>query len=415
MRIFKIALPAFVASLLLVSLVLAQPAPMNKPAEAVGLSTERLSRINPNMQAYIDQGKLGGIVTAVARKGQLVHMEAFGKTKVEGGQKMQPNSIFRIFSMTKPIVSVALMTLFEEGKFHLDDPVSKFIPAFADLKVYEAGELVDLKNPMTVEHLLTHTSGLSYGWNPTHVDTLYAMANIFEPGRNLEAFVERIATLPLNFQPGARWEYGVSTDVAGRLVEILSGKPLDEFLQERIFDPLDMNDSGFHVPEEKHDRIVTVYSPDGKGGIFPIENPFTNSIKAPAVFFSGGGGLTSTPVDYLRFAQMLVNGGELEGTRILGKKTVQLMLMNHLPDGMTVGTTNPGAGFGLGFMITTELAHRPEMGTVGEGTWSGLANTFFWVDPAEELVSMVFTQFLPHSFYPLHREFKNLVYQAIIE
>lgn len=414
MKILPITLSALISFLFLATLVLAQPVPMTQ-AEMVGLSSKRLERVNQKMQWYIDEGKLGSIVSVVARKGKLVHMEAFGKTRIDGGQAVNSKTIFRIFSMSKPIVSVALMTLFEEGKFQLDDPVAKYIPAFGKLKVYEEGKMVDLERPMTVEHLLTHTSGLSYGWSPTHVDTLYAMANIWEPGRNLEAFVDRIATLPLNFQPGARWEYGVSTDVVGRLVEVISGKPLDQYLQERIFAPLGMIDSGFSVPEEKQDRLATVYAPDGKGGIFPMETPLTNGIKSPAILFSGGGGLASTPADYLRFAQMLVNGGELDGKRILGKKTVELMLMNHLPDGMTVGKTNPGAGFGLGFMITLYPAHRTEMSTVGEGTWSGLANTFFWVDPKEEMVSMVFTQFLPHSFYPLHREFKNLVYQSIID
>ncbi|NRB51353.1 MAG: beta-lactamase family protein [Saprospiraceae bacterium] len=414
MKILKLTLPAFLASLFLATLVLAQPAPMAQ-AEMVGLSTERLAKVKDKMQWYIDEGKLGSIVSVVARKGKVVHMEGYGTTQIGGGTAVTPKTIFRIFSMSKPIVSVALMTLYEDGKFHLDDPVAKYIPSFGKLKVYDNGKMVDLERPMTVEHLLTHTSGLSYGWNPTPVDTMYAMANIWEPGRNLEAFVDRIATLPLNFQPGARWEYGVSTDVVGRLVEVISGQPLDKYLQERIFTPLGMVDSGFFVPKDKLDRLATVYAPDGKGGIFPMETPLTNGIKSPTIFFSGGGGLASTPEDYLRFAQMLVNGGEFDGQRILGKKTVELMLMNHLPDGMTVGSTNPGAGFGLGFMVTLNPAHRTEMGSIGEGTWSGLANTFFWVDPKEELVSMVFTQFLPHSFYPLHREFKNLVYQSIID
>lgn len=414
MKLLKVTLPALATFIFLATLVLAQPAPMTQ-AEMVGLSSERLKRVDQKMQWYVDEGKLGSIVTAVARRGKLVHMEGFGKTRIDGGEAVTPKTIFRIFSMSKPIVSVALMTLYEEGKFHLDDPVAKYIPSFANLKVYDQGKMVDLDHPMTVEHLLTHTSGLSYGWNPTPVDTMYAMANIWEPGRNLEAFVDRIATLPLNFQPGARWEYGVSTDIVGRLVEVISGKPLDQYLQERIFAPLGMIDSGFSVPKDKQDRLATVYAPDGKGGIFPMETPLTNQIKSPAVMFSGGGGLASTPADYLRFAQMLINGGELDGQRILGKKTVELMLMNHLPEGMTVGRSNPGAGFGLGFMITLNPAHRTEMGSIGEGTWSGLANTFFWVDPKEEMVSMVFTQFLPHSFYPLHREFKNLVYQSIID
>ena len=296
MKILKVTLPAFLASLFLVTLVLAQPAPMTQ-AEMVGLSTERLAKVKDKMQWYIDEGKLGSIVSVVARKGKVVHMEGYGTTKIGGGQAVTPKTIFRIFSMSKPIVSVALMTLYEDGKFHLDDPVAKYIPSFGNLKVYDNGKMVDLERPMTVEYLLTHTSGLSYGWNPTPVDTMYAMANIWEPGRDLEAFVDRIATLPLNFQPGARWEYGVSTDVVGRLVEVISGQPLDKYLQERIFAPLGMIDSGFFVPEDKLDRLATVYAPDGKGGIFPMETPLTNGIKAPTVFFSGGGGLASTPAD----------------------------------------------------------------------------------------------------------------------
>ena len=397
--------------LLFVLPLFAQPIQLTAPEE-VGISSERLAKVNTKLQSYIDENKVGGIVSLVARKGKVVHFESFGYQDREQKTPMDRTSIFRIFSMTKPIASVALMTLYEEGKFQLSDPVAKYLPEFKEVKVYEDGALVKPKTAMTIEHVLTHSSGLSYGWDPTPVDSMYAKANIWTPGASLEDFSKKIATLPLNFHPGTQWKYGVSTDIVGRLVEVISGKPLDKYMKERIFTPLGMNDTGFSVPSDKHDRFTRVYSRNQEGGISPVDAPVATSFKGKVTMFSGGGGLVSTANDYLRFAQMMLNGGELDGTRILGKKTVELMTRNHLADDVFY---KPGAGFGIGFEVVNNNAHMDVIGSDGEFYWSGMANTFFWIDPEEEMVSMVFTQFLPYGFYPLPKEFKNLVYQSIVE
>ena len=374
------------------------------------LSAEKLAQLNAKMQAYIDENKLGGIATMIARKDKIVQCETFGYQHIEKERPVEKNSIFRIFSMTKPVTAVALMILYEEGKFKLDDPVSDYIPEFKDLKVYENGQLVEVTNPMTVRHLLTHTSGLSYGWNPSHVDTLYGQANIWEPGTDLKEFTRKISKLPLNFQPGSKWLYGVSTDIAGYLVEVLSGQTLDDFFRERIFDPLGMEDTGFYVPEEKHHRLMEIYRPDRQGGIEIVGGPYANGVKRPPVLFSGGGGLMSTLSDYMRFSQMLLSKGVLGDTRILKRKTVAMMTKDHMPAGVQY---TPNHGFGFAMEVMKEDASGDEVGSSGSYRWSGLANTYFWIDPQEDLIGMVFTQFLPYGFYPIFKEFKAMVYEAI--
>lgn len=388
----------------------AQPIPLS-PAQEAGVSEDRLARIAPVLQDYIDKKKTGGIISLVARKGKVVHLNTYGMQDKEKGIEMNENTIFRIFSMTKPVASVALMMLYEEGKFSLKDDVAKYIPEFKNLKVYENGKFMELTNKLTVEHLLTHTSGLSYGWDPTYVDTLYAQADIWQ-STSLQNFVEKIGDIPLNFQPGTQWRYGVSTDIVGYLVEVISGKPFDVFLQERVFGPLKMKDTGFSVPEEKHDRFSVVYSLDKGGNMVPVHTSTTDHFLVKPPYASGGGGLVSTVSDYLRFSQMLLNGGELDGVRILGRKTIELMTMNHLMDEVQYGA---GKGFGLGFEVVENVAHTGNLGSNGMFYWSGMANTFFWIDPEEDLIAMVWTQFLPYGFYPIIDEFRTLVYQAIID
>lgn len=398
----------FLFSLLTVFLSAQEIKPIT--VEETGFSQDRLNRIKPFVQTYIDDNKLGGALTMIARKGKLIHFETYGMQNKKAGTAINSKTIFRIFSMSKPIASVALMMLYEEGKFNLNDDVAKYIPEFKNLKVYENGALVPLKNKMTIEHLLTHTSGLSYGWNPTPVDEMYQKANIWASS-SLQNFVTKIGKLPLNFQPGTKWEYGVSTDIVGYLVEVISGMPFDQFLQKRLFGPLKMEDTGFHVPKEKHNRLATVYEINKEGELVESHSLTVDHFYQPSPYASGGGGLVSTASDYMRFAQMLLNGGRLDGVQILGRKTVDLMRINHLSDEVKY---RAGKGFGLGFEVVEDIAHAGGMGSNGTYSWSGMANTFFWIDPQEEVISMVWTQFLPFGV-SLAGEFKILAYQAIVD
>ncbi|MCP5107928.1 MAG: serine hydrolase [bacterium] len=392
-----------------------QGLPTAKPEDA-GLSSTRLARIKPVMQGYVDRGKLAGLMTMVARQGKVVHFETYGR--MDTGKEMRHDTIFRIASMTKPVTSVAVMMLYEEGYFQLYDPVSKFIPEFKKVKVFSKMDrdkpvLVEPKRPMTIRDLLTHTSGLTYGFfGKTPVNEMYRSAGLYNG--TLKEMIPKLSELPLLYQPGTRWHYSMSTDVLGYLVEVISGKPLDEFLEERIFKPLKMKDTGFYVPKEKLNRFAARYGLKD-GHLKVIEKPGTsNKTKAPK-FLSGGGGLLSTAPDYIRFAQMLLNKGQLEGVRILGRKTVELMTMNHLPDEfLPIHPVLSGKGFGLGFAVLVDVPRFQITGSEGEFEWRGIYNTFFWVDPAEELVAILMTQFSPYLYYPVHDEFRVLTYQAII-
>jgi CubicO group peptidase (beta-lactamase class C family) len=392
--------------------------------EQVGLSSTRLGRIGSVMQAYVEQGKYAGIVTMIARRGQIAHFECFGMMDVEAGAPMQSDTIFRIYSMTKPITSVAVMMLYEEGQFQLNDPVSKFIPEFQNTKVFvnrtELGlELADPEREMTIRDLLTHTSGLSYGSDQdSPVDALYREATQKVGGDlTLEGMVRELVKLPLAYQPGSAWRYSVSTDVLGYVVEVVSGLSFDAFLEQRIFEPLGMVDTGFHVPEEKITRFVTVYGPAEGGGLKVIDTPATSEYAKPPSYLSGGGGLVSTATDYMRFAQMLLNRGELDGTHLLGRKTIELMTTNHLPSTLlpfAVGTDPVnGYGFGLGWKVLMDVTQAKILGSEGTYGWGGAASTEFWVDPEEELVGLIMVQFMP--YYPLVEEFQVLAYQAIID
>ncbi len=381
------------------------------------MSYQRLERINPFMQKYVDEGKVAGLLTMISRYGKVVHFETFGKMDIAKDKPLREDTIFRIYSMSKPVTSVAVMMLFEEGLFGLDDPVSNFIPEFKNLKVFnsmtkEGIKLDELENEITIRHLLTHTSGLIYGWGDQPVDSLYREANIFEKGTTLEQMTKKLANIPLLFQPGTKWEYSVSVDVLGYLVEVISGMPFGQFLSDRLFEPLGMEDTGFNVPETKHERFAELYRPKkSKDGIEPVKEVPLG--EGPYKFFpSGGGGLVSTANDYMRFCRMLLNGGELDGVRLLGRKTVELMSSNHLSENIEFGDGD--LGFGLGFAVVLDMAKSGELSSPGTYSWSGAAATTFWIDPQEKLIGLLMTQ-LMYNPYPLHREFRILTYSAITD
>ena len=379
------------------------------------MSAERLARIDPLLQAYVDEHRVAGVLAMVSRRGKVGYYEDYGYRDLDAGAPMTRDTIFRIYSMTKPITSVAALMLYEEGRFRLSDPVARYIPAFENLMVYDAdapdgSKRAKLKRPMTIRDLLTHTSGFTYGFfSQTPVDTLYMQAQVFGNG-NLEEFVGRLSQLPLLHQPSETWHYSVSTDVLGYLVEVVSGQTLDVFFEERIFKPLGMTDTAFEVPPDKMDRFAANYSINDDGKLEAVDAGATSQFAAPVRFFSGGGGLVSTPTDYMRFAQMLLNDGELDGTRLLSRKTVELMTTNHLD-----GDYAPGWGFGLGVQVCTDVARTQALGSEGTFGWSGMANTYFLIDPEEDLIAMVWTQFLPYGAYPLRDQFKVAVYQAIVD
>ncbi|MBI1761934.1 MAG: serine hydrolase [Acidobacteria bacterium] len=406
--------------------VYGQTAAPVKP-EAVGLSSERLERINQLFARKIKEGKLVGALTLVARRGKLVHLAAAGQADAEAGRPLKSDAIFRIYSMTKPITTVAAMLLYEEGKFQLDDPLLMYLPEFKDVQVYgENGALVKPKRPIAVRDLMSHTSGLTYGlFGDTPVDRQYRAANLLSGDLTLAEFTKKLSALPLLFHPGEQWNYGVSTDVLGRLVEVLSGSTLDEFMRQRIFKPLGMSDTAFDVPAAKLDRFTVNYqwglSPfalaDADGKRVIADQPGKSRYARPATFYSGGGGLVSTAHDYLRFCQMLLNGGTLEGVRLLSPKTVQLMTMDHTAHarkptaGVTIGE---GTGFGLGFRVVTDAADHQRIGSLGTFDWAGAASTSFFIDPKEQLIGIMMTQKMPTDLR-LMAEFRTAVYQAIVE
>ena len=409
--------------------------------EEVGMSSKRLERIRPIMQGYVDQKKIAGLSTMIARNGKVVHFEQVGQLDKESNKSMSDDTIFRIYSMTKPIICVALMTLYEQGKFHLTDPVAKFIPTFENLKVlacYETGESkeVDLVRPPTVRSLLTHTSGLSYDFlEDSPVAELYRQTGISNNAdRTLEELVHELSRMPLAFEPESRWHYSLGHDVVARLIEIISGQVLEQFLKENIFDPLGMVDTGFSVaPEEQH-RIATMYGlPDlcapemtmsklieawSSGFNERIDVSATYPASKSVAFARGGHGLFSTSWDYLRFSQMLLNQGELAGVRILANKTVKLMHMNYLPtDLLPYGVADPpayGYGFGLGSRVLMNVAESEKLGSVGEYGWGGAAKTYYWIDPQEEIIGILMSQSMMQFEKP-EGDFQQLTYQALIK
>ena len=395
--------------------------------KASGMSPERLMHIDRVFGEYVDQGRLPGATYAVNRNGVRVYTQSLGPHKRD--------SLYRIYSMTKPITIVAVLMLYEEGRFLLSDPVSRYLPEYTNMQVYAGVDLSTeeiqtkpAEKPITIEHLLMHTAGLTYGGSPNPVSQAYSKAD-FWAAPTLAEFSHRLAKLPLAFEPGSRWEYGVSMDVLGRLVEVVSQQRFDAFLRKRIFEPLQMNDTGFHVPDSKVNRFLDQYSRDGDGmkvSDAAAESRYLNKDGVPY----GGHGLVSTIDDYMRFTQMLVNNGELDGHRILGRKTVELMTMNHMGpeygpvplDASWVGRTenrradpNVGIGFGYGGYVITNVAQNAVPGTPGTYSWGGAASTYFFVDRKEKLTGVFLTQLRPSDSYPLRAQFRGLVYQAIVD
>ena len=395
--------------------------------ESMGFSAQRLARINTVMQGYLDRDQLAGMITLVARRGQVVHLEKPGWMDREAGKPMEFDAIFRIYSMTKPIATAAVMMLYEECHFQLSDPISRFIPGFKGVKVYQPRgtadyDLVPPQREITIRDLLTHTSGLSYGVDPqSYVDDLYRKqlwGKVDEnPKMSLAEAVELITKLPLAFHPGTAWRYSVAIDVLGFLVQVISGQPFETFLKERIFDPLGLVDTGFFVPPDKYDRLAAVYGPVEGGGIKQIEDlamiwPYPH--KDPDWWASGGGGLVSTTADYFRFAQMILNRGKLDGVSLLAPKTVDLMLMDHLPKGVQ-RLFEPFEGFGLGGSVLLDVPGSQTYGTAGSWGWGGAANTWFLIDPKEELLMILMLQYMPAWALPVDKDFKNMVYQALVD
>ena len=391
--------------------------------ESVCLSSTRLERIRPVMQQYIDKGTFAGIVTFISRYGQAAHLETFGVQDLESGRPMAADTIFSIFSMSKPITSTAVMLLCEEGRLRLSDPLSRYLPEFKEARVMVSRggadyDLVPADREITLHHLITHTGGLSYGSDQqSPLDALYrqTMTRLDkEDPRVLENWMKGFAQarLPLAFQPGTNFRYSLSIDLLGYIVQLVSGQLFAEFLKERIFGPLGMVDTDFWVPPEKVNRLAVIYGPAEGGGLKPVPPPEGSDITRPTRNPWGGGGLVSTVGDYFRFGQMLLNGGELEGTRLLGRKTVEWMLQNHLPAGV-LPMNEPSNGFGIGgaVLLHPGLSHRP--GSIGKFGWGGAANTEWWIDPAEGLQCLLMLQYMPPFTIPIVEDFTQLAYQAL--
>ncbi|GAB1265001.1 serine hydrolase domain-containing protein [Aurantivibrio infirmus] len=391
--------------------------------ERVGMSSERLERIRPAMQRYIDEGLVPGTVTLVARHGKVVHFEAQGFMDVDAKTPMRKDAMFRIASMTKPITSVALMMLWEEGKFQLRDPVSKFLPEFANQKVSttsdasgETGELVDVKRPATIRDMLTHTAGLANSYRG-NVDYYTEHASVTAADTH-DSYIKRLASLPLNYQPGEQWQYSSATDVVGRLVEVISGMPLDQYLQEKIFEPLGMTDTHFWLDDTKNGRLMSQYMP-GDDLKIVLQDPGTDAsrwINGPGrtKVPRGAGGLVSTPHDYLRFQQAMLNGGELEGKRLLSPTTLDLMMDNHTGD-LPLWLPGPGMGFGLGWAVVEDRGDAATPLSEGSVYWGGAYCTITWIDRKEGLIGMMMTQVRPYNHLNIRQDFQVLTHQAIIE
>jgi len=419
-------------------------APAPASPETVGMSRSALDRIDAHLkQRYIDTGRFPGTQLMVYRRGKVAHSSVQGFSDVERKVAMRDDTIFRIYSMTKPITTVAFMMLFEEGRVALDEPVHKYIPEWKNLGVFVAGSSPAFltrppARPMLIVDLLRHTSGLTYGFQQrSNVDAAYRERKIGEviKAGTLQTMIEDLASIPLEFSPGEAWNYSVSTDVIGYLIGKISGQPFEQFLKQRIFDPLGMTDTDFHVAADKAHRFAACYSADPQGGmtfhaterkgtLTLQDDPATSSFLEPPSFISGGGGLCSTVADYLTFCRALLNGGELGGVRLLGPKTLKLMTSNHLPGGVDLPAMSRslfseaaynGIGFGLGFAVTMNPAQTLIAGSPGEFNWGGAATTSFFIDPAEELIMIFMTQVLPSSAYPLRRELRTMVYAAITD
>jgi CubicO group peptidase (beta-lactamase class C family) len=390
--------------------------------ERAGISAERLKRVTALLERYIQKGEIAGAVSLVARKGSLVHLQAQGVADLESGKPLTADAIFRLASMTKPITSLAVMMLLEEGKFLLDDPVSRFLPEFRDPKVAIANapneratagfRVVPAASEITIRHLLTHSAGLASGSGGPTLELSKSLAQYRKPQNTMQEYIAQLAKLPLNFQPGSAWEYGPATDVLGRLVEVVSGQSLDEFLRERILKPLGMTDTYFYVPDAKLPRLVTAYTKEASG-LKKLEAPGPGARNGR--FFGGAGGLAGTAEDYLRFCQMLLNGGQLEGTRLVSRKTIESMTGNHIGNLPLWQDAYRGYGFGLGFRVRMDIGQSATLGSVGEYGWGGAYGTYFWVDPKEQMIGILMIQLMPYAHLNLRPEFQNVVTQTIVD
>lgn len=402
------------------------------PAE-VGVDAGRLARIDTHLARYVDDGRLAGWQMVLARRGQVVHASSHGMRDVEAGLPVTDDTLWRIYSMTKPITSVAALGLLEEGAFSLSDPVSRWIPEMADMRVFVGGTnlkpvTVPSAEPVRMVHLLTHTAGLTYGFMQAHpVDAMYRAAGYdfgSDTGKDLAGCVADWAALPLMFTPGTEWNYSQATDVLGRVLEVITGTSLDQVLTDRVLGPLGMTDTHWWVQPADADRLAALYVPHPVTGRAVRHDAVGEAaLRAPRML-SGGGGLISTAADYLRFAEMLRRGGELDGVRVLGPRTLAFATRNHLPGGSDVASygrgqfsevSYRGAGFGLGFAVTTDPVASGVTSSTGEFFWGGAASTAFWVDPVEDLVALFFTQLLPSSTYPVRTELRMLVHQALVD
>ena len=415
--------------------------------ELVGLSSVRLERITSWLHEQVEAERLCGASTLVARHGKVAYLEAAGLAQQGQARAFEEQSLVRIYSMTKPVTTVAAMMLYEQGCFQLDDPIAAYIPEFAHTPVWAGGDSLDnvtaQQQPITIRNIMTHTSGLTYGFMGANlVDRAYRKADLEFPGSapDLAHWVARLTEIPLLCQPGTQWNYSVSTDVLGRLVEIWSGRPLAQFFSEEIFTPLAMNETGFHVAQENVDRFTALYVPQQGGGMSSIgtagevpqaergglklQDSATDShFLQPTGLYSGGGGLVSSLGDYARFCQMLLNRGELDGVRLLSRTTVEYMRTNQLPNNSDMAamgqpvwseTAYDGIGFGLGFAVVLDPVKAHIITSPGEHHWGGAASTFFWLDPVEDLFCIFFTQLMPSSTYPIRRELRTRVYQSIV-
>jgi CubicO group peptidase (beta-lactamase class C family) len=418
---------ALVATLALSSLAWAKP-PAAAPAsplpiatpESQGMSSGRLERLHGTIQRFVDEGKHAGAVSVIVRNGRIVDWKTYGQRDLEAGLPMEKDTICRIYSMSKIVTSVAVLMLLEEARFRLDDPIGDHLPELARLKVLTGGTpekplLADAKTAITIRHLLTHTAGFTYGFGDSTIDKIFREAKVFEAS-SLPDFVTRASRLPLAHEPGERFTYGISTDVLGALVEKLSGRPFGAFLEERVFRPLGMKDTGFHVPGAKRGRLAKVYEKGEDGRLRPVKWLLDEDPVTPPKLESGGGGLFSTTGDYARFMQMLLNGGQLDGVRLLSRKTVEVMTTNQLgfASSPTLGD-DASSGFGLGGAVRVDLARGGTLGSVGQFGWSGMATTYANLDPREKTVALLFVQHLPFDEHKLFGRFSTLFYQAITD
>lgn len=396
-----------------------------------GFDSQRLASVSALVDRYVAEGKLAGAQVQVAHRGEVALRHTVGRADVASDRPLGDDAIYRIYSMTKPITSIALMQLYEQGRVLLEDPVSAYIPEFAEMQVFTGGtptapKVRPAQTVMTVKDVLTHASGLTYGFFfQNNLDAMYRQDGLGDfqlPDYTLEEGMRRLATKPLAFDPGTAWNYSMSTDVCGRLVEVIAGVGLDEYFAERITGPLGMDDTAFHVPADKKDRFTSNYALTPDEPLMIVDSFDASPYLSPPVFLSGGGGLVGTVDDYQRFVDMLLNGGELDGRRIIGRKTLEYMTINHLPEGKTLNELGQslfseavmeGMGFGLGFSTLVDPARNGAVSSGGEFAWGGAASTAFWVDPAEEITCVFMTQLMPSSSYPLRRELKATVYQAL--